>query len=163
MSCSSKRVRKPELSNCFFLNRLLPIPTLFSLQISVRTRVLSLAVILSSFVAVIFSALRVQAIWVGHASAVETGNLAEFSTSTYTQVEMHTMIWAYNVPAIRSIFLWHKNMSTMRKAAQISDSSELNAFGSQATQETKVNSTNRSGNHSKIGHDDEEYDIASAV
>ncbi|CAJ2503640.1 Uu.00g110340.m01.CDS01 [Anthostomella pinea] len=126
----------------------IPIPTIFALKISNKTRLLSLAVIFSSSVAVVFSVLRVKAIWLGHASAVETGNLADFSTSTYTQIEMHTMIWAYNVPAIRSIWLWHKNMSTTRKAAQISDGSRPNPFGSRGTQDIKVNtidSTVRSG------------------
>ena len=54
--------------------------------------------------------MRVKAIWLGHASAVETGNLADFSTSTYAQIELHVMIWAYNVPAIRAFYIaWRQH------------------------------------------------------
>lgn len=70
---------------------------------------------LTSPSAVIFSVLRVKAIWLGHASAVETGNLADFSTSTYAQIELHTMIWAYNVPAIRALVVAWKNSASQRK------------------------------------------------
>ncbi|KAI0136839.1 hypothetical protein BJ170DRAFT_32595 [Xylariales sp. AK1849] len=85
----------------------LPIPALVSLPINQKTRILAFLVLATGAIPCVFSIVRCIYLWTGYGSVVY-GNMADFTFSTYSQIEIHLMIWACNVPAIRALYVSRK-------------------------------------------------------